>query len=92
MLKELDSEAIGSDGTRVAAVPNGLGNGVGGEGREVAVEWAGSFEVSFDYSGLGIGGVADDGGKLFIEGGGYFIFASEGLVPKSDGLVGVRGE
>ena len=36
--------------------------------------------------------MADVGGELFIKGGGYLVFAGEGLVPKSDGLVGVRGE
>ena len=92
MLKMMDGQAIRAKRSRVAAVPDGLGDEVSGEGRDVAREWVGFGDVFFDSAVYGVRGVGDESGELFVEGDGYFTGFGEVSVVECDGLVGgLRG-
>ena len=56
----VDGETIRASGTRVAAIPNGLGDDVWGERRGRRVQRAPLVEESLHTTCLGVGGVGDD--------------------------------
>ena len=85
-------EAIWASGARVAALPDVLGDKVGGEEVEVGVKRTHLVEAPLDKAGSGIGGVRDGGGELFIEGYGYFTVTGKGFVLEGNGLIGCDGD
>ena len=83
-----DRETIRSGGTRIAAIPDGLGDCVGGEGIEVMIEGVGLGDGAAEAAvvrGLGVGG---DVGELFDEVEGDVLVRCEGAGGEGDGLVG----
>ena len=88
----MDGEAIGSDGTRVAAFLDGPGDEIGGEMRVMMVEGVGANEVMFDDAIDAVCSMWGGRGELFIEGGSYFFVIGELSVDECYGLVGsLRG-
>ena len=84
----MDGEAIGSDGTRVAAFLDGPGDEIGGEMRVMMVEGVGANEVMFDDAIDAVCSMWGGRGELFIEGGSHFFVIGELSVDECDGLVG----
>ena len=92
MFKAEVGEAIWASGARVAALPDVLGDKVGGEEVDVGVKRTHLVEAPLDKAGSGIGGVRDGGGELFIEGYGYFTVTGKGFVLEGNGLIGWDGD
>ena len=91
MFEVVNGETIRASGSRVATVPNGLGNKGRGEGGDGCVKGVSLIKAPLDKSGTGIGGVGGDGGELFVEGCGYCKRAGVGHGVERDGLVGWGG-
>ena len=88
----VDGETIRASGTRVATVPDGLGDKGGGEGCEGRVKRVRLDQASLDTSGKGVRGVGGDRGKLFIKGRGYCKGTCVSSGVEGDGLIrGGRG-
>ena len=83
-----DRETIRSGGTRIAAIPDGLGDCVGGEGIEVMIEGVGLGDGAAEAAGVRGLGVRGDVGELFGEMEGDVLVGREGAAGEGDWLVG----
>ena len=69
----VDGEAIGANGTRGAAVPDGPLDSIWVKAVEGVVKWVVFDYLAFDDTGCWIGGVWNYCGELSIEGSGYLL-------------------
>jgi len=71
VFKVVDGEVVGTKGTGVGRVLNGFNDGSLSERRKGVVKGVFLVEFTNDFAGGSVGGVAGNGGKLFVEGIGY---------------------